>query len=364
MENLTVELGNRSYPIRIGFELFESLLGSTHLNRDRRSGRKCAVIVDEGLFQSHENLLEETFQGVPRWVMPPGEESKSMATTEKILDFLAREQMDRSSFLIAVGGGVLGDLAGFCAATYLRGIEFYQVPTTLLAMVDSSVGGKTGVNLPSGKNLVGAFKQPLGVCAWLPFLESLPSRQFSSGMAEVIKYGLLADDDLFHLLEKSGRLDAQSASLESIIRRCCEIKASVVASDEREEQSEGGRALLNLGHTFGHAIEKVAGYGEYLHGEAISIGMVMAAQYSADHDLLEKSEVERIRHLLEVNDLPTRLRSPLSNNDLLSAMSRDKKVRSGKIRLVLMDRIGSARTQEIADSRELIDLWADFGATA
>jgi len=362
MESLTVSLGTRSYPIRIGFELFESLLESTHLNRERRSGRKCALVVDAAILESHEDLINEAFHGAPRWTMPRGEASKSMATAEKLLDFLAHEQMDRGSFLIAVGGGVAGDLAGFCAAIFLRGIEFYQIPTTLLAMVDSSVGGKTGVNLSSGKNLVGAFKQPQAVCSWVPFLQSLPAKEFSSGMAEVIKYGLLADEDLFHLLEKSGELSPDSPSLESVIRRCCEIKAEIVSQDEREEAADGGRALLNLGHTFAHAIEKTAGFGEYLHGEAVAIGVQMAAEFSAQSGMLAPESLPRIQELLRKNGLPTTLRSPLSVNQLLDAMSRDKKVRSGKIRLVLLERIGSAVTQEIGDSRQLADLWAQFGA--
>jgi len=362
METLTVDLGPRSYPIRIGFELFESLLEMAHLNRERRSGRTCALAVDAAIAEKYPELLEEAFADVPQWVIPSGERSKSMATAEKFLDFLAEKQLDRSSFVIALGGGVAGDLAGFCSAIYLRGIEYYQVPTTLLSMVDSSVGGKTGVNLASGKNLVGAFKQPQAVCAWLPFLETLPANEFSSGMAEVIKYGLLGDEDLFHLLEKSGGISFDSPTLESIVRRCCEIKAEIVARDEREEAAEGGRALLNLGHTFGHAIEKAAGYGGYLHGEAVAIGILMAARFSEESGFLPSESVQRIRKLLLANQLPVKLRDPIDTDTLIAAMGRDKKTRSGKIRLVLLNQIGSAFTQEIADSRQLVDLWEEFGA--
>ncbi len=361
MESLTVPLGNRSYPIRIGFEL-ESLLESTHLNRERRGGRACALAVDAGVLASHEGELDKSFADLPRWVMPAGETSKSMAKAEELLEFLAREGLDRSSILIAIGGGVLGDLAGFCAAVYLRGIEFFQIPSTLLAMVDSSVGGKTGVNLPSGKNLAGAFQQPIGVCAWLPFLRTLPAREFSAGMAEVIKYGLLADADLFHLLEKSGRLTADSPVLESVISRCCKIKAEIVSRDERETATEGGRALLNLGHTFGHAIEAVAGYGEYLHGEAVSIGLQMAARFSEESGFCGADTVRRIRSVLLENGLPDELRAPLDTEELLAAMGRDKKVRNGKLRLVLLDRIGSVRVQETADSYPIRELWREFGA--
>lgn len=362
MESLTVKLGERSYPIRIGFELFESLLEASHLNRNRRSGRKCALAVDAGLLEDHREMLDQAFPNIPRWVMPVGETSKSMSKAEELLQFLATEGLDRSSLLIAIGGGVLGDLAGFTAAIYQRGIEFHQIPTTLLSMVDSSVGGKTGVNLPAGKNLAGSFHQPLGVAAWLPFLQTLPAREFSAGMAEVIKYGLLADEDLFHLLEKSGTITADSPILEQIVARCCEIKAEIVAEDEKEQAADGGRALLNLGHTFGHAIEAVAGYGEYLHGEAVAIGLLMAARFSEENGLLEKGNSQRIKELLIANDLPTQLFAPLNSEELIAAMGRDKKVRSGKMRLIILDEIGSSRVLEIADSYQLRELWSEFGA--
>lgn len=362
MESLTVKLGDRSYPIRIGFELFESLLESTHLNRDRRSGRKCAIAVDAGVLEHHQPMLDEAFEEIPRWIMPVGERSKSLKTAEDLLQFLATQGMDRSSFLIAIGGGVLGDLAGFCASIYLRGIEFYQIPTTLLSMVDSSVGGKTGVNLPAGKNLAGAFQQPLGVSAWLPFLRTLSIREFSAGMAEVIKYGLLADEDLFHLLEKSGTITADSPVLENLVARCCQIKADIVADDEREQASEGGRALLNLGHTFGHAIEAIAGYGEYLHGEAVAIGLLMAVRYSEETGILSKGNFERVKKLIIANGLPDQLRSPLDTESLLTAMARDKKVREGKLRLIVLESIGTSRVVEAADSFLLRELWHEFGA--
>jgi len=362
MESLTVQLNDRSYPIRIGFELFETLLESSHLNRRRRSGNRCALVVDAGLLENHGKLLDEAFPEIPRWIMPSGESSKSLSSAEDLLQFLAVSGLDRSSFLIAIGGGVAGDLAGFCAAIYQRGIDYYQIPTTLLAMVDSSVGGKTGVNLPAGKNLVGSFLQPLGVTAWLPFLNTLPQREFSAGMAEVIKYGLLADEDLFHLLEKSGEVTRDSLILENIVARCCSLKAEIVAEDERETASEGGRALLNLGHTFGHAIEAVAGYGHYLHGEAVSIGMLMAAKFSVDNDLTQKETFMRAHQLITVNGLPDRLHSPLPTEDLLAAMGRDKKNRDGKLRLIVLDRIGSAQVQEVSDSYQLRELWKEFGA--
>ena len=361
METLTVELGERSYPIRIGSDLFETLVEGIHLNQQRRSGRSCVLVVDEGVARTHGALLDEIFADLPRWTMPSGEWSKSLARAEELLQFLTESHLDRSSFLIAIGGGVLGDLCGFCAAVFLRGIDYYQIPTTLLAMVDSSVGGKTGVNLPSGKNLVGAFLQPQGVAVWLPFLESLPEREFAAGMAEVIKYGLLADEDLFHLLEKSGTVRADSPVMETIVARCCRIKAAVVGTDEREEAANGGRALLNLGHTFAHAIEATAGYGEYLHGEAVAIGLLMAARFSEENGFTDRETVARVDRLLSENGLPVRLRSPLDTDKLLESMGRDKKVREGKLRLVILDRIGAARVREVADSVQIRELWREFG---
>lgn len=196
----------------------------------------------------------------------------------------------------------------------------------------------------------------------MPFLETLPEREFSAGMAEVIKYGLLADESLFHLLEKSGPLDAASPVLESIVARCCRIKADIVARDEKEKDADGGRALLNLGHTFGHAIEAVAGYGEYLHGEAVAVGMLLAARFSARNDFIDEDSVSRIQHLIALNGLPDQLQAPLPVEKLLTAMSRDKKVRDGHLRLVVLDEIGTARTHQIADSYQLEELWKEFGA--
>lgn len=362
METLTVELGERSYPIKIGREQFESMITAARIPQQIRGGRRCAVAVDAQVQKIHGEAIEAAFPDAPKWIMPSGETSKSMSLAEEFLQFLADNQLNRQSFLVAIGGGVLGDLCGFCAAIYLRGIAYYQIPTTLLSMVDSSVGGKTGVNLKAGKNLVGAFLQPEAVSVWLPFLKTLPEREFSAGMAEVIKYGLLADDGLFHLLEKSGSIDASSPVLESIIVRCCGIKAAIVANDETEQAKEGGRALLNLGHTFGHAIEAVAGYGEYLHGEAVAIGTLMAARFSALNGFIEEDSVSRIQHLIAVNGLPDRLRQPIAASQLLAAMKRDKKVRSGHLRLVVLDAIGSARTHEVADSYQLEELWKEFGA--
>ena len=246
--------------------------------------------------------------------------------------------------LIAVGGGVIGDLGGFAAAAYLRGIDFYQVPTTLLAMVDSSVGGKTGINLAAGKNLVGAFHQPKQVFMATSLLQTLPEREFAAGMAEVLKYGLLYDAALFDELE-ANPLTVQSDSLSAVVRRCCEIKAKIVSEDERETAKEGGRALLNLGHTFGHAIEQVAGYGVYLHGEAIGIGLSAAARLSQKLGHLTEAEVQRIDAVIIAHQLPACLREPMALADLMNAVARDKKVRAGLPRFVVMTAIGTTITK-------------------
>jgi 3-dehydroquinate synthase len=245
--------------------------------------------------------------------------------------------------LYAVGGGVIGDLAGFAAASWLRGISFVQVPTTLLSMVDSSVGGKTGINIAAGKNLVGAFHQPRSVFIATDLLHTLPAREFAAGMAEVIKYGLLGDADLFAQLERVP-LRADSADLAAVVRCCCALKARIVEADERETAAEGGRALLNLGHTFGHAIENVAGYGEYLHGEAVAIGLAAAARLSLQLGLVDAAVIERVDRVLAAHALPTRLRASLPLADLRAAMARDKKVRAGGLRFVVLRAVGEAAT--------------------
>jgi 3-dehydroquinate synthase len=261
-----------------------------------------------------------------------------------VLDFLAANKIDRRAVLVAVGGGVIGDLAGFAAAVYLRGIDFVQVPTTLLSMVDSSVGGKTGLNLAAGKNLVGAFHQPKVVFVATEMLATLPLREFAAGMAEVIKTGLLGDAELFALLERSP-LTMDSPDLAGVVRRCCELKARIVEADERELAQEGGRALLNLGHTFGHAIEQVTGYGGYLHGEAVAVGLCAAARLSAKLGMIGAGDATRVEAVVAAHGLPTRLREPLPLADLVDAMARDKKVRAGGLRFVVLNRLGEAATQ-------------------
>ncbi|MDP0500536.1 MAG: 3-dehydroquinate synthase [Verrucomicrobiota bacterium JB022] len=357
---LEVGLGARAYPIHIGRDLSQDILRAVRALRQDR--RPVAVLVDANVKEHFGCALEDMFEGAPMLELPSGESTKCFPWLEKACNFLAKQKIDRSGVLFAVGGGVTGDLAGFAAASYLRGIEFYQVPTTLLAMVDSSVGGKTGINLAAGKNLVGAFWQPRAVFCDLAFLDTLPPREFSAGMAEVIKYGLLDDVELFEYLERLDRLHPRHAALTGIVRRCCEIKARIVEEDEQEKAKTGGRALLNLGHTFGHAIEAVAGYGDYLHGEAIAVGMMLAAELSAERDFIEPRDVRRIALLFQSYDLPIRLREALSLEALVEAMGRDKKVSAGKLKLVLMEKMGQAFTTSDFEWPKVEQLWRGVGA--
>ncbi len=324
--------------------------------------RRCAFLIDAAAGEAQGGFLEQAVGDLPVLEMPGGEKTKSLESLGRVYDFLAAEGFDRGGRLFVVGGGVIGDLGGFAASSYLRGIEFYQVPTTLLAMVDSSVGGKTGINIPAGKNLVGAFHQPKAVFIGASLLESLPEREFSAGMAEVIKYGLLADAEMFERLRTGARLRAGSPELPEIIRRCCEIKAEIVREDEKEEAASGGRALLNLGHTFGHAIEQAAGYGEYLHGEAVAIGLVMAGELSRVLGNIDADTVKAIRTVVRAYGLPDALRAPLPKDVLLGAMKRDKKVKSGRLRFVALRRIGEALTVEDVAEDDIANLWRQFGA--
>lgn len=362
MRGLQVQLGDRSYPITIGAD--ERAAIGEALEGLQAEGRRIAVLTDENIARAQAAWMEGFLGGFPHLALPAGETTKSVRCLENVYDFLAEHRMERSSVLVVLGGGVIGDLGGFAAATYLRGIDFIQIPTTLLAMVDSSVGGKTGINLKAGKNLAGAFHHPRAVFIDTAVLQTLPEREFSAGMAEVIKYGMLADADLFRKLVSLGRLTPDHPELAGIIRRCCEIKAEIVAADEKEQSSSGGRALLNLGHTFGHAVEQVAGYGEYLHGEAIGLGLVMAARMSQERGRLSREDVQLVRELVELYGLPTRLRDPLPMKRLLETMKRDKKVRSGQLRFVGMERTGEAATWNEVEIDLVVYLWREFGASS
>jgi 3-dehydroquinate synthase len=310
-------------------------------------GQRCAVITDANVGKTFaaaalRSLSASGFQPVIITV-PAGEKSKRIATVEKCYDQLAAHRLERKSFIVALGGGVVGDLAGFVAATYLRGIPFVQVPTTLLAQVDSSVGGKTGVNLKAGKNLVGAFYQPRLVLCDLETLNPLPKREFISGLAEVIKYGIIYDAVLFAQLERNlpKLLLREAATLAAVIARCCEIKAEIVGQDETES---GLRAILNFGHTVGHAIENSAGYGKFLHGEAIAIGQVAAARLSQKVLGLPSGEVERIETIFAQAGLPVKIKlNSAQRKKLFAAMQLDKKVSGGEVTFVLAEKIGKVK---------------------
>ncbi len=360
LESLTVNLGDRSYPIHFGSNV--APLVRAEVNSLVAAGRKVAVVTDRNLARSQRDALYAMFGEQPMLVLEPGEETKSLTELGRVLDFLAEHRIDRGGALFAAGGGVIGDLAGFAAASYLRGIAFYQVPTTLLSMVDSSVGGKTGINLKAGKNLVGAFHQPKGVFIDTGLLATLPPREFAAGMAEVIKTGLLGDAALFAQLEAK-TLTFESAELGAVVRRCCALKAGVVEADEHETAKEGGRALLNLGHTFGHAIEQVTGYGHYLHGEAVAIGLAAAARLSQKLGYIDAVLVARIEAVLVAHALPVVLREPLPLAPLMAAMARDKKVRAGALRFVVLKSAGVAATQGGVDPVLAEQSFREVGAT-
>jgi 3-dehydroquinate synthase len=339
---VTVPLGNRSYNIKIGAGLL-ARLGAECARLGL--GTRCAIISDTNVAPrygkaAHASLAKAGFD--PTLItIPAGETAKRLKTVAACYDQLAAQRLERKSFVVALGGGVVGDLAGFVAATYLRGVAFVQVPTTLLAQVDSSVGGKVGLNLKAGKNLVGAFYQPRLVLCDLRTLASLPMREYRSGLAEVIKYGIIYDAGLFQRLERdlTRLLRRDPRTLAAVIARCCEIKAEVVRQDETES---GLRAILNFGHTLGHALEAISHYGRYLHGEAIAIGQVAAARLSARLLGLPTSEVGRIEDIFRRTGLPThaKLNAP-QRQKLLAAMRLDKKVAGGEVKFVLVRRIGA-----------------------
>lgn len=361
IEPLRVELAERGYPITFHSEVNDL---QPELEDGFRGRSAVAAVLDRALANGPFGGWLQHHLGGRVWIPDvSGETLKSMRNLEAIHNFLANTGVDRGGLLVVAGGGVIGDLGGFAAASYLRGIDMVQVPTTLLAMVDSSVGGKTGINIDAGKNLVGAFHQPKHVYICGEFLQTLDRRELAAGWAEVVKYGLLADAELLAEVERVSRLDHPLPDLRAIIRRCCAIKAQVVRDDERETAAEGGRALLNLGHTFAHAIEKVAGYGAYLHGEAVAIGLVLAARLSQREGLLKDDSVERrVVAMLERQGLPVALRQTMAVDDLLAAMSRDKKVRGGRLRFVLLAEAGQAVTVDGVGESAVRAVWKTAGA--
>ena len=341
MRSVKVPLGHRSYTIKIGAGLLPSL--GPECAR-LKLGARCAIITDTNVGRkfakpAFDSLVRAGFEP-SLIVVPAGETAKSLRSVQTCYDQLASHRLERKSFIVALGGGVVGDLAGFVAATYLRAVAFVQVPTTLLAQVDSSVGGKVGVNLKAGKNLVGAFHQPQFVLCDLDTLRTLPERELRAGLAEIIKYGIISDAALFAKLERElpKLLARDPETLAAVVARCCEIKAEVVGQDE----TEGGlRAILNFGHTIGHALEAISSYGKYLHGEAIAIGQVAAAELSRDVLGFPVSDAERIQTLLERAGLPTRVKiNSRQQTKLFAAMKLDKKVSGGEIKFVLAERIG------------------------
>lgn len=339
MKTLNVELGERRYPIHIG----RGLLHQPQLLKPYIHGSRVAVVTNVTVAPLY---LETLMQGLTAWrpvtiSLPDGEAHKTLQVLDSIFTLLLQNHCDRKTTLIALGGGVVGDMTGFAAASYQRGIPFIQIPTTLLAQVDSSVGGKTGVNHALGKNMIGAFHQPQCVIIDTDTLNTLPDKELSAGLAEVIKYGLIGDPEFFSWLEQNMEklLARDPQVLAYAIERSCADKAAVVAADEREA---GSRALLNLGHTFGHAIETGAGYGAWLHGEAIAAGMCMAADLSRRLGWLTVQEVQRIEKLIQRAKLPTRAPRSLSSAYLRELMSVDKKAEAGQLRLILPKGLGQS----------------------
>jgi 3-dehydroquinate synthase len=339
MKNLELDLGERSYPIFIA----RDLLGKADLWCKYIAGRQVCVVTNDTIAPLYLDKLKTQLgdKEVCEVVLPDGEAYKTLATLEQIFDTLIEKNHNRGTTLIALGGGVVGDMCGFAAACYQRGVQFIQIPSTLLSMVDSSVGGKTGVNHSLGKNMIGAFHQPNCVVADLSLLDTLPDREFAAGMAEVIKYGLICDAPFFKWIEKNiaGLMNRDSDLLAEAVYRSCVNKAEVVAEDERES---GRRAILNLGHTFGHAIETAEGYGNWLHGEAVSAGMVLAMALSVELGWLSSDILNRGEKLLKIVGLPVLPPANMNVDQFLQLMGRDKKVLDGRLRLVLLKGLGES----------------------
>jgi 3-dehydroquinate synthase len=338
MQKLDVSLAERSYPIYID----RDLLGQDLIRRHVR-GNQVMVITNETIAPLYLEALTNSLTDLQcdTLILPDGEQHKTLATLERIFDALMANRHSRTTTLVALGGGVIGDMVGFAAACYQRGVDFIQVPTTLLAQVDSSVGGKTAVNHPRGKNMIGAFHQPRAVVIDTAVLDTLPEREFAAGMAEVIKYGLIRDPDFFQwLLDNQAALVArETAPVAEAILRSCRNKAEVVAADETEQ---GNRALLNLGHTFGHAMETFTGYRDWLHGEAVAAGMVMAARMSLELGWLNQADLDRVSDSLAAWKLPVTAPAGMARADFSDLMALDKKVQNGRLRLVLLNQIGDA----------------------
>jgi 3-dehydroquinate synthase len=360
MKTLKLELGERSYPIYIG----EHLLQNDSLYKEHIHGHLSLIVTNPTVAALYANTVEASLlkigQKVVRVVIPEGEAFKNWETMQLIFDGLLQSGADRKSTIIALGGGVVGDMAGFAAASFMRGINFIQIPTTLLSQVDSSVGGKTGINHPLGKNMIGAFHQPVAVIADLQTLKTLPPQELAAGLAEVVKHGAIADTQFLSWIESHiAQLNTcDIPAMEHAVLRSCEIKSAVVAADEKEN---GIRAHLNFGHTFGHAIESGMGYGEWLHGQAVGCGMVIAAELSKELGYLSAQDVSRLTAIVAQLHLPIQApRWPVSK--YLEFMSHDKKAESGTIKYIVLKSLGLASVQKVPDDT-IHTVLKRFGAT-
>lgn len=354
---------NRSYPIYIG----ENLLQNTDIfadfvtNKNKSKNKKIMIVTNTTIEKIYLNTLQNTLakitpkENIFATILPDGENYKNWETLQKIFDNLLANFFDRKSLIIALGGGVIGDMTGFAAACFQRGVDFLQIPTTLLSQVDSSVGGKTAINHPLGKNMIGAFYQPKAVFADIKTLQTLPKREISAGLAEILKYGFINDAPFleFFTSENFAKIfDNNADVLSEIIYKSCQNKADIVAKDETESSDKNLRALLNFGHTFGHAIETHFGYGTYLHGEAVAIGAMMAAEFSQNLGFITPKEVAKIQTLLNQAKLPTALDKKVNANDLYKLMFHDKKVQNGTLNFVLLKNLGEAFVYKLNSAEE------------
>ena len=351
-----VELGSRSYSVHIGSGILPRVDLTHYIDGDQ-----VLLVTNETVAPLYLNMVRKQIKGkkIHDLVLPDGERYKNMEVLDDIFTKLLTEKHDRTTTLVAVGGGVIGDMTGFAAATYLRGVSFIQVPTTLLAQVDSSIGGKTAVNHSSGKNMIGAFHQPRTVIVDTNTLQSLPDREFSAGLAEVLKYGLIADIEFFNWLEREldSLINRDLEKLTYAIEQSCSIKARIVRSDETEQ---GVRAILNLGHTFGHAIETFLSYRDWIHGEAVSVGILMALRMSCLRGKIEKSDLDRVSKLMQRCSLPITPPINMSPADFNELMLRDKKVRNDRVRLVLLEELGQAEVVETFERDYLQRVLSEF----
>jgi 3-dehydroquinate synthase len=360
MKTLEVDLGNRSYPINIGADLIDR----PELFKACEKSSSIYIVTNTTVAPLYAERLTKTLgtfgKTVRTIVLPDGESYKDWKNLQLIFDDLLKFGADRQTMLVALGGGVIGDMTGFAAASFMRGVRFIQVPTTLLAQVDSSVGGKTGINHPLGKNMIGAFHQPVAVIADLNTLKTLPARELSAGLAEVVKHGAIADAQFLDWIEANAKplLACDTDAMSHAVLRSCEIKSAVVSADEREG---GIRATLNFGHTFGHAIEAGMGYGEWLHGEAVGCGMVLGADLSCRLNYITRAEADRLKKIIQSMNLP--IAPPkFGGKRYLELMQVDKKTESGQIRYVVLEKIGKAQIQGVPDTQVLETLTATGAA--